>query len=64
MNIGDKLRQIRKNQRIRQQTIAEVIGVAVDTYRRWEGGKHSIKAEKLKRLSEVLNVPIGELLAE
>ena len=64
MRVNIKIRKIRKQQKIRQEDIAKTIGVAVDTYRRWEQGKYQPRVSDLKNIAAALNVSISELLDE
>lgn len=64
MRVNIKIRKIRKQQKIRQEDIAKTIGVAVDTYRRWEQGKYQPRVSDLKNIAAALNISVSELLEE
>ena len=54
----------RKEKHLKQTDIAEILGVSVDTVRRWEQGKRSPRAEELSRLASALNTTVAYLSGE
>lgn len=52
---GRRLRQLRKQQKISQERLAEAVGVATYTVRRWE---HAIDAPEFDRL-EIIAEALG-----
>ena len=60
--IGDYIRTKRKNNGWSQEQLAEKLDVSSKTVSNWENGTFtSIKNENLDKLSNVLNVSIGEI---
>lgn len=57
-----KLRTLRKKCLLRQDELAAMVDVSVDTIRRWEAGDREPRVSDLKRLTKALRVTIGELL--
>lgn len=62
---GKKLRQLREEQRLTQLYLATAVEVTIETISRWENrASPSVKLDNARRLAEVLQVPIGALLAQ
>lgn len=59
--INETLRNIREKKGLRQDDIAEALGVAQQTVLKWENGKTEPKASQIVKLSNVLGVPIDAL---
>lgn len=55
-SIGKKIQQIRKQQGITQEKLAEMIGIEVPSMSNLETGKYAPSTETLQKLSEVLHV--------
>lgn len=60
--ISDRLRQIRKEHKLTQQNIADVLGIDRTTYTVYELGTTSPSAATLIKLSQIYNVTVGYLL--
>lgn len=58
-----KLRGLREKKKLSQEELAQKIGVSQVTIGKWEQGT-SIKHEHIKKLAEVLDVPLDYLLKE
>lgn len=62
MNKGEKLKERRKSLQLTLKEVAAAVGVAEATVQRWESGNiHTIRADRLTKLSLVLGVPVEEL---
>ena len=61
-NFGERLKQIRKKAGFLQKEIAERLGVATITYKRYENNKSTPRANEIKKLANALNVTEDELL--
>ena len=62
MNKGEKLKERRKSLHLTLKEVAAAVGVAEATVQRWESGNiHTIRADRLTKLSLVLDVPVEEL---
>ncbi len=62
MNIGDRIKQYRKQPGFTQQQLAEVMNVSFQAVSSWECGEYSPTIDKLEALSKVLGVPTSKLL--
>lgn len=62
MDIGDRIRELRKKKGLNQNELAEAVGVSVDSVRRWEGKKQFPRTDELSNLAFVFCVHIEELL--
>lgn len=59
-----KLREIRKNKGLSLRELSKKIQMTPNTIYRWEAGDFFPKPKNLKRLSEVLEVPVSELIED
>ena len=57
-----KLSRIKKD--MTQKQLGELVGVSPATINRIELGKQSIKLETLKKIAEILEVTVNELIEE
>jgi transcriptional regulator with XRE-family HTH domain len=60
--IGSIIKELRKKKGLTQEELAKAVGVSRLTVSMWESGKASPKAEFLKKLAEVLEVNVNDLL--
>lgn len=58
----NRLKEIRKQNKLTQDQVASIIGVAKTTYCNYENGVREIDIDTLKKLSHYYNVTIGYLL--
>ena len=56
------LKEILKSKGVKQNYLAERVGVSTVTFSNWVKGKSSPSKKHLEKLSEVLEVPIKELV--
>ena len=62
MNKGEKLKERRKSLQLTLKEVAAAVGVAEATVQRWESGNiHTIRADRLTRLAQILQISIEEL---
>ena len=62
MNKGTKIKERRKYLRLALKEVAAAVGVAEATVQRWESGNiESIRADRITKLSNVLQLPIEEV---
>lgn len=54
--VADRLIRARENLGLTQETVAQLIGVTVDTYQHWETGEKEPRANRLVNLAGVLRV--------
>lgn len=58
----DRLREARKAKNLKQTEAAEKIGVAISTYRNWEGGTFEPRRDLLEKAAKVFGVSKNYLL--
>ncbi len=62
MSFGQRLREARKRKNLSQEQIASIFGISTRSFSRWEMGINEPSIEKLKKLTEILDVSIEYLL--
>ena len=62
MNFADKLKQIRKDRKISQEELAELLDVSRQAVSKWEQGAGYPEVEKLLLLSDTLNISLDSLM--
>ncbi|TAE08035.1 MAG: XRE family transcriptional regulator, partial [Bacteroidetes bacterium] len=61
MDIYNKIRIIRERRGIKQQMVAEALGISQQSYARMEIGKVAITIERLEQIAEVFEMSVPEL---
>lgn len=56
------MRQWRLSKEITQKTMSEKLGVHIGTYQNWEKDPGKISIDHAKKISEVLGVPLDEII--
>ena len=64
MKINQRIRERRKNNKLTQENLAEIIGVSLMTLKRWEWGNTEPRAEELQKLAEALGTTSAYLFGE
>lgn len=62
--LNEVIRTLRKRKGLTQEQFAEQLGISVMTVRRWEWGERVPNAEDLKKASQVLDIPVTELIGD
>ena len=62
--LGDKIKVYRENKNMTQNEIAEILGVKASTISKYEAGTLEPNIESLKKLADLFEVSIDELLKE
>ena len=62
MNFADKLKQIRKDRKLSQEELAELLDVSRQAVSKWEQGVGYPEVEKLLLLSDKLNISLDNLM--
>ncbi len=62
MNFADKLKQIRKDKKLSQEDLAELLDVSRQAVSKWEQGAGYPEVEKLLLLSDMLNISLDSLM--
>lgn len=57
----EKLKVLRKNKGLKQQEIADILGVKRNTYSDWENGKSKPNYEKLEKIADFFSVSLDWL---
>lgn len=59
---GNKIRAYRKNKKLKQSELADMVGTTTASVSRWERGEVQIPLEQAKNVAEVLDVNLSDLL--
>jgi len=62
MNIGEKIKELRKTKNLSQETLADVLGVSRQTVSKWETGESNPDFDKIVPLCDFFNISTDELL--
>ena len=62
IQLGERIRQKRKDSHLTQETFAEKAGISVNTVSRIEGGQAAMSIEIFAKLVEILDADANELL--
>ena len=62
MTMGEKIKTARKEKRLTQKGVAELLEVSVDNIKKYERGDRTPRPETLKQLEEILGVKLFELV--
>ncbi len=64
MSLGNKIKQYRESKKMTQKDIAEILGVEAGTVSKYELGLTEPNIESLKKLAEIFNITVDELLKD
>ena len=64
MDFGDKLKEIRKNEGLSQEQLAERIGVSRQAITKWETGRGLPDVENMVILAEIFKMTLDELVLQ
>lgn len=63
MDLGEKIKSLRKQRGLRLQDVADVVGVGKSTVRKWENGEiKNMGRDKIALVAKALNVSPGFLM--
>lgn len=62
--LGENISKIRKQKKLKQDELAELIGVETKSLSLVETGNGFVTAKTLEKISEILKVPVSELFEE
>lgn len=62
MSVGTQIMYNRKLKKLTQEKLGDLLGISYMTVRRWETGKSNPDIAELQKISNVLDVPIEQLL--
>ncbi|MCO6481305.1 MAG: helix-turn-helix transcriptional regulator [Flavobacteriales bacterium] len=60
--IHEKIQMLRKQRKLRDEDMAERLGISQSTYSRLGMGEIKLDVERLRKIAEVLEVPVEDLL--
>lgn len=60
--ITEKIRFLREQKKLRHEDMAERLGISQSSYSRLEKGDAKLDVERFKKIAEVLEVPVEDLL--
>jgi transcriptional regulator with XRE-family HTH domain len=63
MQIGEKIRKIREMKGLKQENIANALGMSVSAYGNLERGDTQLTFEKLEQIAGVLEVPLQDIVS-
>jgi transcriptional regulator with XRE-family HTH domain len=61
MALKDVIKEARVKQNLKQDDAAEMVGVPVQTYSKWENGKTEPKASQVSKLAEIFGLSEKEI---
>lgn len=59
--LNNVIKEARIDRSLKQEDVAEYVGVTVQTYSKWENGKTEPKASQVAKLSKILNITEKEI---
>lgn len=62
MTLGERLQNLRKENRLSQEKLAELVGVSRQAVSKWETGLSNPDTENLIKLGEIYNQPINKIV--
>ena len=62
MNIGDTMRNIRKQKGMTLQQLADILGCSQQNISQYESGKRTPKLKTVQKIADALNVNVNDLL--
>ncbi len=62
--LSENIKNLRKQKGYTQETLAQALNIVRQTVSKWEKGYSVPDADMLEKLSEVLEVPVSELLGK
>ena len=62
MTIAERIKQQRKIHDVSQEELSNKSGISVKTIQRWESAERSPRIDELQKVSQVLNVPLEDLI--
>jgi len=62
MNLGERLKELRKRERLTQEMVADKLKISRSRYANWENNESSPGYSMLKKLAQIYDVTIDYLL--
>ncbi len=64
LRVGEKIRDLRKKKRVRQNELARMVGISPGALTNFEKGRRSISLDWLRAIADALDTPIAYFLSE
>ncbi|TWV83085.1 helix-turn-helix domain-containing protein [Moraxella sp. VT-16-12] len=64
MKIQDKIRVIRTQKKLSQDSMAESLGISLQAYSKIELGKTKLNVDRAKQIAQILDIDIVELISD
>ncbi len=64
VEIGMKIKQIRKHKGLSQEKLAELIGVSFQQVQKYESGVNRLNTDKLQAIAHTLSVPVASFFED
>ena len=64
LNVGERIREVRKAKRIRQKVLARMVGISPGALTNFEKGRRRISLDWLHRIAEALDTPVAYFLPD
>ena len=64
MDIGDKIKKIRREKNLTQKELAQKLGTSPQNLAQYENGKRNPKLKTIRQLADALDVPLYELVTD
>lgn len=58
---GDNIKRLRKNKGLKQQELAEILGISQKSYSHWENGKTEPSFDNLFKLADFFDISLDWL---
>ncbi|MGL6269736.1 MAG: helix-turn-helix domain-containing protein [Chitinophagaceae bacterium] len=62
MQIGDKIRKVRELKGLKQETIAQKLGMSVTAYGNLERGESSLSFDRLEEIAAAMEVSVSDII--
>ena len=64
LRIGERIRDLRKKKRVRQNVLARMVGISPGALTNFEKGRRSVSLDWLRRIADALDTPIAYFLPD
>ena len=64
LNVGERIREVRKSKRIRQKVLARMVGISPGALTNFEKGRRRISLDWLQQIAEALDTPMAYFLPD
>ena len=64
LNVGERIREVRKAKRIRQKVLARMVGISPGALTNFEKGRRRISLDWLHKIAEALDTPVSYFLPD